>query len=72
MIMKTNSHDDHFMARRYAQMHGSQEVGNGSLAEKMIGRALKAQFDDIASEPIPDKFRLLLAQLEAREQGDAG
>ena len=33
-----------------------------------IGRSLKAHYDDLISAPIPDKFLMLLAELEAKEQ----
>jgi hypothetical protein len=32
-----------------------------------IGAALKQHFDDLANSPVPDKFLLLLAELEAKE-----
>jgi Anti-sigma factor NepR len=32
-----------------------------------IGRSLKAHYDDLINAPIPDRFLVLLAQLEARE-----
>jgi Anti-sigma factor NepR len=34
-----------------------------------LGRALQAHFDDIVSAPVPDHFLMLLAELEAKEQG---
>ena len=37
-----------------------------------IGRSLKAHYDDIVNAPVPDKFLVLLAQLEAIEQRAAG
>ncbi|WP_225873951.1 NepR family anti-sigma factor [Terrihabitans soli] len=37
-----------------------------------IGRHLKASYDDILSQDVPDRFRDLLSQLEAKEGGDAG
>lgn len=41
--------------------------------QESIGRSLKAHYDDLVNAPIPDKFLVLLAQLEAREQrGSAG
>ena len=47
------------------------DPGNGKgldgEAQKHIGRMLKATYDEIAQEPIPDKFRALLKQLEASE-----
>jgi len=36
-------------------------------AQKHIGRMLKATYDEIAHEPVPDKFLELLKQLEASE-----
>ena len=33
-----------------------------------IGRSLKAHFDDLISSPIPDKFLVLLAELEEKER----
>ncbi len=36
--------------------------------QESIGRSLKAHYDDIVNAPVPDKFLVLLAQLEAQEQ----
>ena len=36
--------------------------------QDLIGRSLKAHFDDIIAAPMPDKFLLLLAELEAKEK----
>jgi hypothetical protein len=36
--------------------------------QESIGRSLKAHYDDIVNSPVPDKFLVLLAQLEAQEQ----
>jgi len=49
---------------------GESEVADVHLSDAVqetIGRSLKAHYDDIAKEPIPDKFLVLLAQLEAQE-----
>ncbi|WP_236841733.1 NepR family anti-sigma factor [Bosea sp. PAMC 26642] len=35
--------------------------------QESIGRSLKAHYDDLINAPIPDKFLVLLAQLEAKE-----
>lgn len=40
--------------------------------QESIGRSLKAHYDDIVNAPVPDKFLVLLAQLEANEQRAAG
>lgn len=36
--------------------------------QELIGRSLKAHYDDLINAPIPDKFLALLAQLEATER----
>lgn len=36
--------------------------------QDIIGRSLKAHFDDIIAAPMPDRFLMLLAELEAKEQ----
>jgi hypothetical protein len=40
--------------------------------QESIGRSLKAHYDDIVNAPVPDKFIVLLAQLEATEHRAAG
>lgn len=40
--------------------------------QESIGRSLKAHYDDIVNAPVPDKFLVLLAQLEAQEGRAAG
>lgn len=42
----------------------------GGDVEAVIGRRLKAMYDDVLSEPIPDRFMELLAKLE-NKGGDA-
>ena len=37
-----------------------------------LGRALKAHYDDLVSAPIPERFLVLLAELEARERKHDG
>jgi Anti-sigma factor NepR len=52
--------------------------GSGAAAEldpkiqEALGRALKAHYDDLVSAPIPDRLLVLLAELEAKEQGHGG
>lgn len=36
--------------------------------QESIGRSLRAHYDDLVNAPIPDKFLVLLAQLEATER----
>jgi hypothetical protein len=38
------------------------------LAVSQIGRKLRAQFDEVLSEPVPDRFVDLLNKLEAAEK----
>ena len=40
--------------------------------QESIGRSLKAHYDDIVNAPVPDKFLVLLAQLEATELRASG
>lgn len=40
--------------------------------QESIGRSLKAHYEDIVNAPVPDKFLVLLAQLEATEHRAAG
>ncbi|WP_439574033.1 NepR family anti-sigma factor [Phreatobacter sp.] len=35
-----------------------------------IGRSLKAHYDDLVKEPIPDRLLVLLAELEAKERAN--
>jgi len=41
------------------------------LAVSQIGKKLRAQFDEVLSEPVPDRFVDLLNQLEAAEKKSA-
>jgi hypothetical protein len=36
----------------------------------LLGRALQCHYDDLVNAPIPDRFLVLLAQLEAKERGN--
>lgn len=38
------------------------------LAASQIGKKLRAQFDEVLGEPVPDRFVDLLNQLEAAEK----
>ena len=38
-------------------------------ASSAIGRRLKAYYEDVASEPVPDRFLSLLDALDAAEKG---
>ena len=41
------------------------------LAVSQIGKKLRAQFDDVVNEPVPDRFVELLNQLEAAQKKSA-
>ena len=47
-------------------------VDLNDAVQETIGRSLKAHYDEIAREPIPDRFLVLLAQLEAQETKGGG
>jgi hypothetical protein len=38
-----------------------------SKIRAVIGRALQSHYDDLISAPVPDRFLVLLAELEAQE-----
>jgi len=48
------------------------EVTLDPKVQESIGRSLRAHYDDIVNAPVPDKFLVLLAQLEATERRAAG
>ncbi len=45
-----------------------REIELSPKIQDAIGRSLIAHYNDIVSSPIPDKFLLLLAELEAKEE----
>ena len=57
--------------KRPKRPHGGEQSGNGSGLDgetrRHIGRMLKATYDEVAHEPVPNKFLDLLKQLEAVE-----
>ena len=59
------------MAETGAEHGGDAEHLLDPKIQDSIGRSLKAHYDDLVNSPVPDKFLVLLAQLEAREQRDA-
>lgn len=50
-----------------AEIFGAEPVLDRRVQDA-IGRSLKAHYDDLVKAPIPDRFLVLLAQLEAKEQ----
>ncbi|MEN5084169.1 NepR family anti-sigma factor [Bosea sp. TWI1241] len=55
-------------ARSGADAGDEAEIVLDPRVQESIGRSLKAHYDDLVSAPVPDKFLVLLAQLEATEQ----
>ncbi|MFA6964151.1 MULTISPECIES: NepR family anti-sigma factor [Bosea] len=51
---------------------GESELMLDPKVQESIGRSLKAHYDDIVNAPVPDKFLVLLAQLEATEHRAVG
>ena len=49
---------------------GEQQTRAGSHdMQSFIGRQLRAVFDDVAKQPVPDRFLELMKQLEAKTSG---
>ena len=46
----------------------SQEGALGRSLQAQLGRQLRTIFADVAEEPVPERFRKLLDELEAREK----
>jgi hypothetical protein len=57
--------------RRQSGEQSREQSGNGvdSETRKHLARMLKATYDEVAHEPVPDKFLDLLKQLEKAEPG---
>ncbi len=53
--------------RRLQENRSSNGLGMDGETRKHIGRMLKATYDEVAREPVPDKFLDLLKQLEASD-----
>lgn len=44
----------------------------GGEVENAIGRRLKAMYDDVLNEPVPDRFLELLAKLDGKAPPEGG
>lgn len=66
------SNVDSAMAAPEDDADADAEVMLDPRVQESIGRSLKAHYDDIVNAPVPDKFLVLLAQLEATERRAAG
>lgn len=51
-------------------MNGGAELD--PKIQEALGRALKAHYEDLVNAPIPDRFLVLLAELEAKERAHGG
>ncbi len=58
-----------------ARPPGAVEAGLEREVQTHLGRQLRALYDEVASQPVPDRFLKLLEQLEEKEakqsKGDA-
>jgi hypothetical protein len=45
------------------------EAGLESDIQAHLGRQLRALYDEVANQPVPDRFRVLLEQLALKEAG---
>jgi hypothetical protein len=58
---------DNQSKRRLSETRVGNGLGLDGETRKHIGRMLKATYDEVAHEPVPDKFLDLLKQLEASD-----
>lgn len=63
---------DHDQSGRAASDKAAEEPEDGVYLDpkiqEQLGRAFRSYCDDLLRQPIPDKFVVLLAQLEARQR----
>lgn len=57
------------MMTRQSVSGGIESEGLDARLQVQIGNKLKAMFDEVASEPVPDKFIELLKKLDAQGGG---
>jgi hypothetical protein len=57
-------HDDNDKDRK----DDDREVVLDPRIQEAIGKSLKAHYDDLIKAPMPDRFLVLLAELEAKER----
>ncbi len=73
--MTTTPEDDDAMppvSNSTGQNSGAPPGEINAKVQDAIGRALKAHYDDLVGAPVPDRFLVLLAELEAKEKRDDG
>ncbi len=67
--MQQNNFDG--IAMNHAMNEANMDLPDLDARTKgLLGRALQSHYDDLINAPIPDRFLVLLAQLEAKETGD--
>lgn len=47
-----------------------EKGGHGENLSDHIGRELRAMFDDVVAEPVPERFQQLLEELERKQSKD--
>jgi hypothetical protein len=52
-----------------AASKSSVAESKGAEISNQIGRKLRAMFDDVVAEPVPEKFHKLLEELERKSGG---
>jgi hypothetical protein len=63
--MKSPFHHDNSTS----PMSASDELPElDARVQGLLGRALQSHYDDLVNAPVPDRFLMLLAELEAAEQ----
>jgi hypothetical protein len=50
------------------ELEADQEPMLDQAIQKHLGRKLQATYNDLVSQPVPDKFRQLLDELERQEK----
>jgi Anti-sigma factor NepR len=66
------------MQNDHSQFDSSAQALNGEKdspeldpkIQGLLGRALQSHYQDLISTPVPDRFLVLLAELEAKEKRD--
>jgi len=59
-----HARDRHRPAKATPPLHKEYQINDA------IGKALQAHFRALAEEPLPDRFKVLLAELEAKDPHD--
>jgi len=72
MSANRNAKDRGQRVAREAQPNGKSKGSIDSRIQLEIGRQLRAAYDDIINEPVPDRFLTLLRQLEKSASPKAG